>query len=64
MDYWDSTKDITSDKDENGKTINGSKKEKVLNAINDMDLSSTEKDWLYYLNGYSESTIGDAPWRQ
>lgn len=63
IDYRDATKDLTSDKDADGKTISGSKKEKVLNAINDMDLSSTEKDWLYYLNGYSESTIDEAPWR-
>lgn len=63
IDYRDATKDLTSDKDENGKTISGSKKEKVLNAINGMDLTPQEKDWLYYLNGYSESTIDEAPWR-
>lgn len=64
VDYRNSTKDLTSDKDENGKTISGSKKEKVLSAINEMDLSDTEKDWLYYLNGYSESTISDSPWHK
>ena len=63
IDYRDATKDLTSDKDENGKTISGSKKEKVLAAINGMDLTPQEKDWLYYLNGYSESTIDEAPWR-
>lgn len=63
MNYKDSVSGLEADKDENGKTISGSKKEKVLNAINNLDLSSTEKDWLYYLNGYSESTIEDAPWR-
>ena len=54
---------LSADKDENGKTISGSKKEKVLSAINGMDLTPQEKDWLYYLNGYSESTIDEAPWR-
>lgn len=64
MEYKDSVSGLTSDKDENGKTISGSKKEKVLSAINEMDLSDTEKDWLYYLNGYSESTISDSPWHK
>lgn len=63
MDYYNSTKDLTGDKDENGKTIRGSEKKKVLSAINEMDLTAQEKDWLYYLNGYSESTIHEAPWR-
>lgn len=61
--YRGSTAGITSDKDENGNTISGSKKAKVLAAIDEMDLSDEEKDWLYYLNGYSESTIDEAPWR-
>lgn len=63
LDYRDDTADITADKDKNGKTIDGSKKAKVLEAIDAMDLSRTEKDWLYYLAGYSQNTIGDAPWR-
>lgn len=60
--YKENTNDLTADKDANGKTIDGSKKAKVLNAIDNMNLSAAEKDWLYYLNGYSEKTISEAPW--
>ena len=48
--------------DENGKTINGSKKAKVLDAIDKMQLSKKQKDWLYLDAGYSEKDIGKAPW--
>lgn len=63
MAYKEGVSGLTSDKDENGNTISGSKKEKVLEAIDSMDLSDSEKDWLYYLNNYSEKTIDEAPWR-
>ena len=62
--YRDATAGLSGDKDEDGKTISGSKKEKVLSAIDGMDLSDEEKDWLYYLNGYAESGIDEAPWRR
>ena len=57
------TAGLTSDKDENGESISGSKKAKVLAAIDLMDLSDEEKDALYYASGYSEGAIGEAPWR-
>ena len=60
--YKGAVKGLTADKDAKGNSIDGSKKAKVMEAIDGMDLSPTEKDWLYYLNGYSEKTIGDAPW--
>lgn len=60
--YKDTTADLTADKDENGKDINGSKKAKVLDAINKMQLSKKQKDWLYLDAGYSEKDIGKAPW--
>lgn len=53
---------ITSDKDKNGKTISGSRKEKVMAAINSMDISKSEKDALYYAAGYASSTLYEAPW--
>ena len=62
--YRDATAGLSADKDEDGKTISGSKKEKVLSAIDGMDLSDEEKDGLYYLNGYAESGIDEAPWRR
>lgn len=60
--YKDTTADLTADKDENGKTINGSKKAKVLDAIDKMQLNKKQKDWLYLDAGYSEKDIGKAPW--
>lgn len=53
---------LTADKDVNGNTIAGSKKEKVLDAINGMDLSPTEKDFLYLMNGYAAKALNEAPW--
>ena len=60
--YKDATANLTADKDENSKTINGSKKAKVLDAIDKMQLSKKQKDWLYLDAGYSEKDIGKAPW--
>ena len=45
-----------------GKTVSGSKKAKVLAAIDAMDISSIQKTALYYAAGYKESTLDDAPW--
>lgn len=53
---------IKSDKDEDGKTITGSKKGKVMDYINGLDISNEAKDALYYAAGYTESKIGEAPW--
>lgn len=38
------------------------KKVKILALIDGMALSATQKDALYYQQGYAESTIGDALW--
>ena len=54
---------MVSDKDENGETITGSKKGKVMDYINALDISNEAKDTLYYAAGYTESKIGEAPWR-
>ena len=61
--YKKNVSGLTADKDADGNSISGSKKEKVVNAINDMDLSATEKDWLYLMNGYAESGLSKTPWR-
>ena len=58
------TKDIKSDKDKDGEPINGSKKEKILDVIDSMNISKEQKDSLY-LNGrndYAESEINKTPW--
>lgn len=63
IDFLAGTWNMEADKDENGKSISGSKKVKVLDYIDDMDISDMEKDLLYYAAGYKESTIDEAPWR-
>ena len=62
VDYKILTSGLTGDKDAEGNTISGSKKAKVLAAINSMDVDAATKDALYYAAGYKESTIRDAPW--
>lgn len=56
------TSGLTGDKDAEGNTISGSKKAKVLAAINSMDIDSETKDALYYAAGYAASGIRDTPW--
>ena len=62
IDFKMTTKDFTADKDEDGKSISGSKKEKVLDYIDGLPLTLAQKDALYYDAGYKESTIDAAPW--
>ena len=63
MEFKQATGGIEADRDANGKTISGSKKEKVLDAIDDMDLTVEQKDALYEAAGYSKSTLySSAPW--
>ena len=50
---------MTGDKDENGKTISGSKKAKVVNLISSLDISDAAKTQLYLSNGYAVSTMPD-----
>ena len=61
--YAKETADLKSDKDEEGKTVSGSKREKVLQVIHSLPLTSTQKDALYYAEGYAESNLDEAPWR-
>lgn len=61
--FLSATDGLKADKDENGKSISGSLKAKVLRVIDRMDLSRSQKDALFLAAGYSESTLGDAPWR-
>ena len=45
-----------------GKTDSGSVKTEVLKAIDSLPISASQKDALYYLNGWSKSKIWEAPW--
>lgn len=62
VEYKVLTSGLTGDKDAEGNTISGSKKAKVLAAINSMDIDSETKDALYYAAGYAASGIRDTPW--
>lgn len=61
-DFNDATADLEADKDENGNPISGSKKEKVVEAINKLPLSQKQKDKLYLSKNYSEKDLGEMPW--
>lgn len=63
-------KDIKADKDKNGESIPGSKKEKVIAHIDSLNLSPTEKDWLFLLDYKSKDertnlkNLRQLPWNQ
>lgn len=66
-DVYKKYKDLSSkctgvDEDGDGKADNGTKKEQILEAIDSLPLSIAQKDALYFLNGWSEDTLYDAPW--
>ena len=51
------------DPDKPGKTINGSKKAKVVDYIDGLkQLTSEQKDQLYLAQGYAESGLDETPW--
>lgn len=64
------TNNIEADKDKNGKSINGSKKEKVIDYINSSNFSRVEKDWLYLLDYSSDDpkknqqNLKELPWNK
>lgn len=62
VEFRETTQDLTADKDMNGKTVSGSKKAKVMAAIDAMQISNRQKTALYYAAGYKESTLDEAPW--
>ena len=51
-----------ADTDSEGNTITGSKKQKVLEYIDSLDLKKKEKDEIYLALGYSESELKNTPW--
>lgn len=64
--YYDYSKQRSkckgTDNDGDGRTDSGSVKAEVMQVINSLSISSSQKDALYYLNGWSASTIWQAPW--
>lgn len=61
-DYYFATKDMHADKDENGKSISGSKKAKVVEYINSLDIPPEQKDALYIAAGYTEKSAKYQKW--
>lgn len=54
--------DITGKHNGGNEIIGGSKKMEIMNIIDSLDLTVYQKNILYELSGYSESTMFDAPW--
>ena len=61
-DYYFATKEMHADKDENGKSISGSKKAKVVEYINSLDIPSEQKDALYVAAGYTAKSARNQKW--
>ena len=62
-DYLTGRKKCTGvDSNGDGKTDSGSVKSQVLKMIDAMPITDEQKDALYRLNGWAESTISQAPW--
>lgn len=61
-DYYFATKEMHADKDENGKSISGSKKAKVVEYINSLDIQPEQKDALYIAAGYTEKSARYQKW--
>ena len=61
-DAWKINSNTNADVDASGEAISGSKKAKVMVYINTLNLTSAQKDSLYYAFGWAESRIDEAPW--
>ena len=61
-DYYFATKDMHAEKDENGKSISGSKKAQVVEYINSLNIPPEQKDALYLAAGYTEKSLKSQPW--
>ena len=62
FDVLEFEKDAVADKDKNGNPINGSKRDKVCDYIDQKDLTKEQKDKMYFAFGYSQKTLKDTPW--
>lgn len=61
-DYYFATKEMHADKDKNGKSISGSKKAKVVEYINSLDIPPEQKDALYVAAGYTAKSAKNQKW--
>ena len=44
--FWTRAKELHADKDEDGKSISGSRKEKIIELIDSLSLTAEQKDWI------------------
>ena len=51
-----------TDSDGDGRADSGTKKTEIMYVIDSLPITYEQKDVLYYLNGWSASTIWQAPW--
>lgn len=61
LQYQSATAGIKADKDSKGESIDGTKKRKVLEAINALDVSDEQKDFLVEAAGYKPTVL--TPWK-
>ena len=64
LDFKDRASQCESDKDQNGNSISGSKKAKVLKVIDSLPITDVQKDALYYACNYPASELHNAPWHK
>ena len=64
--YYDYTKRKAkcegTDSNNDGKADSGTKKAEIMAVINSLPITSAQKDALYFANGWSKSTLYEAPW--
>lgn len=61
LQYQSATAGIKADRDSKGESIDGTKKRKVLEAINALDVSDEQKDFLVEAAGYKPTVL--TPWK-
>lgn len=59
--FWTRAKELHADKDEEGESIRGSRKEKVIELIDSMNLTAEQKDWLVQQE-YKSVNLWEMPW--
>ena len=60
--YTQKAKCKGTDDDGDGRADSGTKKAEIMQVIDSLPITDEQKDALYYLNGWSASTIWQAPW--
>lgn len=59
--FWTEAKELHEDKDEEGDPIRGSRKEKVIELIDSLNLTAEQKDWLVQQE-YKSVNLWEMPW--